>query len=44
MVLLRGGLRFDALIGSESSTESAMPDLSTTNLKMLGDFAIGLRF
>lgn len=44
MFLLRGGLRFDALIGSESSTESAMPDIDFTNLKMMGEFALGLRF
>jgi hypothetical protein len=44
MFLVRGGLRFDALLGSESSTSDEMPDISTTNLKIMGEFAIGLRF
>lgn len=44
MFLVRGGLRFDALFGSESSTVSEMPDISTTNLKLMGEFAVGMRF
>lgn len=42
---LRGGIRFDALIGSEKSAEpETMPDFNTTNLKLVGEFAVGLRF
>lgn len=44
MLLLRGGLRFDALIATETSSVSNVPDISSTNLKMMGEFAIGLRF
>lgn len=44
MFLVRGGVRFDALLGSETSSVDEMPDISTTNLKLMGEFAIGLRF
>jgi len=45
MLLLRGGLRFDALIASETSSDtSVMPNIDSTNLKMMGEFAVGLRF
>ncbi len=44
MVVLRGGLRFDALIGSESSADSLIPDIDSTNLKLMGEFSVGLRF
>lgn len=45
MLLLRGGLRFDALIASETSSDaSIMPNIDSTNLKMMGEFAVGLRF
>jgi len=44
MFLVRGGVRFDALLGSEISSEEALPDISTTNLKLMGEIAMGLRF